>query len=153
MLILQRGSKVVKLGKYNLLRTRSTLLPPAPELIPGRWVAKLRKEMGWVKMPQKSTVFQSLFSWLSIHLVAVNLWQYSRIPVPIRLILTLSVRFFSVSRGGWAPGVLYSAIFTDVTFNLDFLHENACLSIPPLSIHKSFFILLYQYSVPRIDLL
>lgn len=57
------------------------------------------------------------------------LWQYSGVLFPIRLTLTVFFRFLSVFRGGWAPGVLYSAIFTDVTFNLYFLHENACLGV------------------------
>lgn len=97
--VLQKGSRQVK--SNSILRTRSALFLPAPGIhtnnagfifkTPGRW--------GWgqnkLKMPQQfPTQIQPPFSWLIIHLMAVNLWLVSR--VPIKLIMTVSARLFTV---------------------------------------------------------
>lgn len=71
---------------------------------------------GWGKNNQnahKTLMFQWLLYWFSIHLVAVNLWLSSR--VPINLILTVFPSVFSVSGEGLTPRIPHSIIFTNIT--------------------------------------
>lgn len=113
VLVLHEAAQQVKTD--NSLRTSTALLPPAPETHPGTQTAVFTTATepesggGWGKGKLKCHKaflldFSHFFPWSSIHLVAVNLWLFSR--VSLMLILTVFLAFLRVSLKEWPLGLL-----------------------------------------------
>lgn len=96
--LLQEGPRQVEPNNHNSLRTRSAPFPHycLQEIEMGPGEAKGHQDF-------LLRISQYPFSWLSIHLVAVNPWLASR--VPVKLILTAFAHLFTVFVEGWSLGV------------------------------------------------
>lgn len=113
VLVLHEATQQVKTDS-NSLRTRTALLPPAPEthtrntnchLQDCHWARKWGGcGKGKLKCHKALLLdFSHFFPWSSIHLVAVNLWLFSR--VLLMLIRTVFLAFLSVSLEEWPLGL------------------------------------------------
>lgn len=111
VLVLQESTQQVKTDNHNSLRTKTALLPAAPETHTRNIGYHLQdcpwaRKRGWGEVKLKCHKgllpgFSLFFSWLSIHLVAVNLWPFSRVLIMLILTVFASFSVFQWRNGPW----------------------------------------------------